>query len=280
MRLSPVVKNLLILNVGFFIAVYISQAMGSTFNLQNYLSLHYPSSSLFRPFQLVTHFFMHADLMHIAFNMFALAMFGPPIETMWGPQRFLTFYILCALGSAALHLGYTAWELGQMQDAISTFAASPTPAAFNEFFTDVPKNLPMQGGGTLGGVVADVNIAFTDNNLVAATAEGTNIMQEWYKFKENIPMLGASGAVFGVLLAFGMKFPDTKLMLLFFPVPIKARYFIPGIIALELFLGFQRYSWDNMAHFAHLGGALVGFLLVLYFRRSEPPHIQRWDGNA
>ncbi|MEM6397381.1 MAG: rhomboid family intramembrane serine protease [Bacteroidota bacterium] len=280
MRLSPVVKNLLILNVGFFIAVFISQAMGGTFNLQSYLSLHYPTSDLFRPFQLVTHFFMHAGIFHIAFNMFALAMFGSPVETMWGPQRFLTFYILCAFGSAALHMGFTAWEFSQMQDAINAFAANPDGALFADFFSNVPKNLPLEEGGTLGGYIADINIALANGETATASKEGLEIMREWYGFKENIPMLGASGAVFGVLVAFGMYFPDTKLMLLFLPVPIAARYFIPGILLISLLLGFRQFSGDNIAHFAHLGGALVGFLLVLYFRRSEPPNIQRWDQNA
>lgn len=275
MRLTPVVKNLLILNVGLFIIVMVNEAMGNNFNLQGFLSLHYPSSELFRPFQLVSHFFMHADFMHIAFNMFALVMFGPPIESMWGPKRFLTFYFLCALGSAALHLGYTWWEVDQLQAQIAQWW---TTLDYDTYY-ELASNSFWASQAELDQANAVLQ-ALGNGNLEFVREEGPEVMANIVGNKVDIPMLGASGAIFGVLLAFGMQFPDLKLMLLFFPVPVKARYFIPAIMALELFLGFQRYSWDNMAHFAHLGGALVGLILILYWRRFDPPVGNRWDENA
>ncbi len=264
MRFTPIVKNLLILNIAFYVVVQLDVAYGASvyggsggyLGLENLLALHYPTSPLFKPVQLVTHFFMHANLMHIFFNMFALVMFGPPLETMWGPKRFLTYYIACAFGSAALHLGYTWWDMNQMQDMIAAFQASPSMDIVQDFFSGTRYNL--------------VELKANLNN-------GESLMNQLMTAKRDAIMLGASGAVYGLLLAFGMKFPDYRLMLIFLPVPIKARYFIPVLIVVELFLGFQQYSWDPIAHFAHLGGALIGFLMIIYWRRFDPPTGQRWN---
>lgn len=286
MRLTPIVKNLLILNVIFYIVVQLDTMYGASvyggsggyFGLADLLALHYPTSPLFKPVQIVTHFFMHGGLLHIFFNMFALAMFGPPMETMWGPKRFLTYYILCAFGSAALHFGYTWWDMGQMQDTIAAFSASPSLEAFNEFFSGVSlESYRLEDGRNVGVYAQEIREAIANGNVSVASDQGSHLMREWMETNRDIPMVGASGAIYGLLLAFGMYFPDFKLMLIFLPVPIKARYFIPILIIVELFLGFQKYSWDNIAHFAHLGGALIGFLLILYWRKFDPPTGQRWN---
>lgn len=286
MRLTPVVKNLLILNIAFYVIVQIDLLAGqSTFGgvegylgLQELLALHYPESPQFLPLQLVSHFFMHGGLMHIFFNMFALVMFGPPLEVNWGHRRFLFYYFVCAFGSAALHMTYTWWDMSQMQEAINAFAANPDLGIFNEYFSGVPLDqYRMEDGSSVSGLANEIRDAIQGGNTAYAKDQGSMLMSEWYETKRDIPMVGASGAIYGLLLAFGMYYPDYKLMLIFLPVPIKARYFIPILIVVELFLGFQRYSWDNIAHFAHLGGALIGFLLILYWRKFDPPNLERWN---
>lgn len=285
-RLTPVVKNLLILNIAFYLIVQLDMLYGASafggqqgyYGLQDLLALHYPTSPRFKPVQIVTHFFMHGGLMHIFFNMFALVMFGPPLETMFGSKRFINYYILCAFGSAALHMGYMWWDMSQMQDAIAAYTTSPSLGGFNDFFSGVSlESYRLEDGRSVGVYAQEIREAIADGNTQVAISEGGNLMNEWYETMRDIPMVGASGAIYGLLLAFGMYFPDFKLMLIFLPVPIKARYFIPILIVVELFLGFQQYSWDNIAHFAHLGGALIGFLLILYWRRFDPPTGQRWN---
>ncbi|MEM8527543.1 MAG: rhomboid family intramembrane serine protease [Bacteroidota bacterium] len=189
-RMTGVVRNLLIINVIIFI---LTELVNPELKLQ--FALHYPESPYFRPFQLVTHFFTHGGLTHILFNMFGLVIFGGPLESIWGPKKFLIYYLISAAGAAFLHLAMA--FLGVIEAA---------------------------------------------------------------------PAVGASGAIYGLLIAFAMKFPNTELMLIFLPVPIKAKYFVPGLIALDLILGFGSFGWDPIAHFAHLGGALFGFLLLLYWK--------------
>lgn len=286
LRLTPVVKNLLLLNLFFFVAVYLDQEIGRSsygnpqgiLGLRDMLALHYPESPNFMPVQLATHFFMHGGFMHIFFNMFALVMFGPLLEAQWGPKRFLTYYFVCAFGSAALHMGYTWWDMSQMQEQIAAFQSTPSLALFNTFFEGVPLDrYRLENGDSVIALANKIRTALDENDLTYASQQGSMLMREWYETMRDIPMVGASGAIYGLLLAFGMYYPDFKLMLIFLPIPIKARYFIPILMIVELYLGFQRYSWDNIAHFAHLGGALVGLLLILYWRKFDPPNVQRWN---
>jgi len=204
MRLTDVVKNLLIINVVIYVVVAMIMP-----NLREYFVLFYPGNSeMFKPIQLVTHMFMHGSPTHLFFNMFALYMFGPPLENYFGPKKFLIFYLLCGFGAVALHMGVWYFELSGLTPG--------TQAYYNIF---------------LGSVV------------------------------------GASGAVFGLLAGFGTLFPDTKLMLLFPPIPIKAKWFVLLYGALELFLGVGNFN-TGIAHFAHLGGAIFGFLLIQYWRKN------------
>ncbi|MEL6142054.1 MAG: rhomboid family intramembrane serine protease [Bacteroidota bacterium] len=278
LRLTPVVTNLLILNVLFYIIIILDKQFGFTpygpGGLEDMLALHFFESPKFRPVQLATHFFMHDSngLMHIFFNMFALVMFGPPLEKIFGAKRFLTYYFVCAIGAAALHMGYTWYDMSQMKEALAAFNANPSLEAFNAYFSGI--NLSNYG---VGEIATEIRNSFEGGNLAFAQETGRELMEEWYGFNRDVPMVGASGAIYGLLLAFGMYFPDYKLIFIFLPVPIKARYFIPVLMLVELFLGFQRYSWDNIAHFAHLGGALIGLFLILYWRKFDPPNTKRWN---
>lgn len=229
-----VVKNLIIINVLFFLATMVMERMG--INLYTYLGLHFPLSEKFRLHQIFTHMFMHGGISHIFFNMFALYMFGRVLESVWGPKRFLTFYLVTGIGAAVLH----------------------SAVNFIEYYRDASQLTPEQ-------------IEYVKEVGYGIWSEGKNFSEPLLgKLNTvlNTPTVGASGAVFGILLGFGMLFPNTQLMLLFPPIPIKAKYFVMGYGAIELYLGFAQPG-SNVAHFAHLGGMLFGYFMIKYWNKNS-----------
>lgn len=233
--LPEVIKNLLIINGLFFLA---SLSLGSVFglDLNALLGLYLPQSDAFQPYQLVTHMFMHGGLGHIFFNMFALWMFGYALENIWGPRKFLIYYLVTGFGAAMLHLGVQYWEFQALASQLSN----------SEY------QLILEEGGRL--LRSGRN--YSDPILGQANA----IL--------NSPTVGASGAVFGVLLAFGMLFPNQRIYL-YFAIPVKAKYFVAAYGALELINGLANDPGSNIAHFAHLGGMLFGFLLLRYWKSNS-----------
>jgi membrane associated rhomboid family serine protease len=267
--LPPVVKNLLIINVIVFVVTRIIPF--PNVNFDDLLALHYYKSDLFRPHQFISYMFMHAPIgnrgdgiMHIFFNMFALFMFGRTLEMAWGPKRFLTFYMLTGIGAGLTHLAYTSFQFHHLEEAINAFASSPSAAGFVSIITD-----NFNGFYNPEAVDAIHNALLTDPNNTEVVTAATHGLNELYQIKASFPMVGASGAVFGLLAGFGMMFPNTELMMLFFPVPIKAKYFVIIYAGIELFMGVQNNPSDNVAHFAHLGGALFGFIIVMIWNRSS-----------
>ncbi len=228
--LPPVVKNLIIINGLFFLA---TMALSSTIDLADYLGLHYPVSPLFKPHQFVTYMFMHGGIGHIFFNMFALWMFGNALENVWGPKRFLIYYMVTGIGAGVLHLLVIHFQVMSVEAKLSP-------------------ELIAQVRDTGYGILHE------NKNFVDPLLGKLNILY-------NTTTVGASGAVFGILLGFGMLFPNS-LIYLYFAIPIKAKYFVMGYGALELILGFTR-SGDNIAHFAHLGGMIFGYFLILYWKK-------------
>lgn len=216
-NLPPVTKNLLIINVLFFFATFVMTKYG--LNLTNLLGLHFFMASDFNVAQLVSYMFMHGSFQHIFFNMFALWMFGRTLEMVWGPKRFLTYYLICGIGA------------GLIQEGVQ----------YIQYLTE------LQG-------YSSVNTG----SMVIPMTEYLNMMTT----------VGASGAIYGILLAFGMLFPDSQMYVFPIPFPIKAKFFVIGYAAIELFLGFGS-SGDGVAHFAHLGGMLFGFLLIKYWRKNK-----------
>jgi len=255
-RISPVVKNLLIINVLLFAATYI---LGSQFQIEltKKLALYYPASTYFQPYQFVTHMFMHGGFAHILFNMYALWMFGTAIESAWGGKRFLFYYLFTGLGAAALHTFVNFLVYSSMAASIIAFTNTPSPELFQQF-VDAHKDFFNQN-------VYDFIHQWSmspENQGYAATA--LENMHRVYQTTINIPTVGASGAVFGILLAFGMMYPNARLMLIIPPIPIKAKWFVLGYGAIELFLGVSQPG-SNIAHFAHLGGMLFGYILIRYW---------------
>lgn len=280
--LTPVVKNLLIINVAVFAVIFLGAYLGlPTQGWANELALYYPGSEHFAPYQLISHFFMHGGLTHIFFNMFGLYMFGPLLEMRFGPRRFLVLYLVAAAGAVALHFGFTWFQLERLQAMLTDFQTDPTLAGFNDFFRGVDtKSLVMDDRTKLSTVVAELQNALVLKNQDPAQTlrNSVGIMEEYIDYKQNIPMVGASGAIYGIVGAFAILYPDFRLMLIFLPIPIKARYFVPVLLAIEVFLGIMEYSWDPIAHWAHIGGALAGGLLAFIWYRSDPPAgSQRWD---
>ena len=260
LNLPPVVKNLLIINTLMLLATWMLEQVGV--NLKQILGLYFFESEHFRLFQYVTHMFMHANITHLFFNMFALFMFGRVLESVWGAKRFLIYYMLTGLGAAALHTFVLWLDYSSMMKAFTAFSNTPTPELFSSIIKDVlgqPKSW-----------VYEFADKWADNpDSVAYINQGIEIANSAIRESINVPTVGASGAVFGILLAFGMLFPNTELMLIFPPIPIKAKYFVIGYGAIELYLGFQQNAGDNVAHFAHLGGMLFGFILIKYWNKNS-----------
>ncbi|PRD54079.1 rhomboid family intramembrane serine protease [Sphingobacterium gobiense] len=225
-NLTPVVKNLLIINVVCFI--------GSAIFLQapRFFGVYYPDSPFFHIWQVITYMFMHGGFAHIFFNMFALVMFGPIIEQVLGSKRFINFYLICGLGALVLQYGVQAAEV---YNIVGTVRASEF-IRLDMFNETISSSLPISQDelGTLGAIY------------------GT-------------PLVGASGAIYGLLLAFGYLFPNMSLYLMFIPIPIKAKFFIPILILIEIYLGFSN-SGGSIAHLAHVGGALFAYILLKIWR--------------
>jgi membrane associated rhomboid family serine protease len=233
-NLTPVIKNLLIINGLFFLTQLLFEGFTDGF------ALYYFQSDSFKYYQLVTHFFMHseASFMHILFNMFALVMFGPPLERIWGAQRFLLFYFVAAVGAMFLHQAVMYYQAQSIQKYLDPDLVYRIANAENRYSIELYKHEITESVRTLVGIY-------------------------------HTPMLGASGAIFGILAAFAYYFPNTQLMLLFPPIPIKAKWLVLILVGFDLFMGIGNFESSNVAHFAHLGGALFGIIMVLLWQRNK-----------
>lgn len=260
--ITPAVKVIIIINVIIFLVI---NMMGDkSFQFVNKLALHLPQSEYFSPYQYITHMFTQEGLAHLFFNMFAVFMFGRILESVWGTKRFLIYYFVTGLGAAALHSLVSWYGIHNMQEQFYAFQSTPDPGLFAEFVRKY-ESIPARLSQLLQFSDAwSQNLANTQYVQVAEN-EIHNMILRYI----NTPTIGASGAVFGILLAFGMLFPNTELFLMFIPIPIKAKYFVILYGAAELFFGLQNSVGDNVAHFAHLGGMLFGFFLILYWRKSS-----------
>lgn len=215
--MPTVTKNLIIINVLLFFGTFVAQRYG--INLADYLGLHFFLAGDFNPAQLITYMFMHGGFSHIFFNMFALFMFGRILEQVWGPKRFLFYYIICGIGA------------GVIQEGV-------------QYFQYITKFAGYAGVNSVNGIIP---------------------MGEYLNMWTTV---GASGSIFAILLAFGMLFPNERMFIFPLPFPIKAKYFVAGYALIEIYLGFANNPADNVAHFAHLGGMIFGFILILYWRKK------------
>lgn len=217
-NLPTVTKNLLIINVLCFFGMLVAKRYG--IDVENLLGLHFFLASDFNLSQLISYMFMHANFQHIFFNMFAVWMFGRVLEQVWGPRRFLTYYLICGIGA-----------------------------------------------GLIQELVQYLEYAFTLSNYDSVNLEIAGGIIPMEEYLNMMTTVGASGAVYGILLAFGMLFPNSQMFIFPLPFPIKAKYFVIGYAVLELFLGLG--GGDGVAHFAHLGGMLFGLILIIYWRKKN-----------
>jgi membrane associated rhomboid family serine protease len=232
--LPVVVKNLLIINVIMFLLKLTGLGDLAGERMEHWFALHYFSSPLFKPWQLVTHMFMHGSIGHLFLNMLGLFMLGPPLEYKWGSERFLTFYMVTGVGAALFYSGAHLWEYLQLRDMLSA-----------EQYAEVLLN------GT---------------DLWNSQRNYTNWSMAELNALFNIPMVGASGAIYGVLLAFGMTYPNVQLMMFPLPIPIQAKYFVLLLGGMSVYSALQANPDDNVAHLAHLGGMAVGYVLIRLWR--------------
>ena len=233
-NLPQAVKGLLIINIAVFALGFIVEAT-MQIELAKVFGIYFFKSDLFKPYQIITHMFMHDGPMHLVFNMYALWMFGQVIERVWGAKKFLIYYFVTGLGAVILH----------------TFV---NYLQYQSLIVDLPQEV--------------LNSILIGGNNVSVPNIYYSNAQSLFNFL-HIPTVGASGAVFGLLLAFGMLFPNVELQLMFIPVPIKAKYFVMGYGAIELYMGINNAAGDNIAHFAHLGGMLFGFILIKMWSKGN-----------
>jgi len=263
-NIPPVLKNLLIINILMFLAML---ALEATMNidLNRILGLHYFKSEYFRPFQIVTHIFMHGNVTHIFLNMFMLWMFGRVLEQVWGGKRFLIYFLFTGLGAAALHMIVMHIELSALLKDVAAFSNTPSPEVFAKFIrAHLSKSSPQLYDFIQAWSADPSNPAYADEAIAFVNQLATS--------KINIPTVGASGAVYGVLLAFGMIFPNMPIILIFLPFfPIKAKYMVIGMGIIELISGLSMPG-SNIAHFAHLGGMIFGYILIRYWNTGRRDH--------
>ena len=243
-RTPAIITQLLVINLIFFVGSQFSYSIS-----RDIFSLFYFENDKFLYSQLVTHMFMHGNIMHLAFNMFALWMFGSTLVSIWGKNKFLFFYFSCGIGAAILQ-NYSNYV------NINSFMNILSDASFSQ-----------------QQIVSILKTATYPTYMLDFISE-SEILSAYSDF--NTPMIGASGAIYGIVVAFSFMFPNTKLMLLFPPVPVKAKYLVPGLIVVDLFFGLTSASIGSIAHFAHIGGAITGLLMMLYWKKSQFNN-RRWN---
>ena len=263
--LPTIVKNLIIINIIFYIATL---AFRSAFgiDLTDYLGLYFFKSENFHFYQYVTYMFMHGDFQHIFFNMFALWMFGNVLENYWGPKRFLTFYFVTGIGAAIVHTIVIGIDYFGIQAAINAYAENPNPEAFvNLVQSELSSVLTSEKVAMANSLLNEWQMNFANNSEYAI--QSVDMAQSFLASRANIATVGASGAVYGILLAFGMMFPNEYIYLYFF-LPMKAKWFVLGYGLIELVSGVLS-TGDGIAHFAHLGGMIFGWFLILYWKKNN-----------
>jgi membrane associated rhomboid family serine protease len=259
--LPLVIKNLLIINGLIYLAQYTAEQMGQGKVVDDLFALHYWGSDLFRPHQLLTHLFMHGSFAHLFSNMFTLWMFGAMLENVWGPKRFLIFYMVCGLGAALCHMGVLTYENMSLAKDAHQFLNDPTYV--NYMVLD--RKYDLDSGRFIQQGVKE---ALYYNPTPEAIETAKIFIRDFVASHRDEATLGASGAVFGILFAFGYLFPNMYLYM-YFLFPVKAKYFVAGMIILELISGFQNTAGDNVAHFAHLGGVLFSYLMLRTWSRKN-----------
>lgn len=261
--LPTIIKNLIIINALMFFAQNTFAGPTSSFSVEDFFALHAWQSSLFKPWQMITHIFMHGDFGHILGNMFALWMFGSVLENLWGPKRFLLFYILCGVGASVIHLLILSYQFVPMAADLMRLSQMSVSGSldFNEAVLAYSKSHQIQ----LTRILSENNVSLATPGIRSEIME---FLTNNYNKAVNTATLGASGAVFGILMAFVYLFPNTRIYI-YFLFPIKAKWLGILYFSYELFFAVRNTAGDNVARWAHVGGALVGLLLVYLWNKKQ-----------
>jgi membrane associated rhomboid family serine protease len=264
--LPTIIKNLIIINALVFLAQNTFAGPTSSFSFEDYFALHAWQSSLFKPWQIITHMFLHGDFGHILGNMFALWMFGSILENVWGPKRFLLFYFLCGVGAAVIHLlilSYQLIPLTNEYEQLLRLSKSNAPG-----FTDAVLAFSKAHDIPLTRILTENKVSLDTPGLAPQLMD---LISSYHNKMLSTATLGASGAVFGILIAFVYLFPNTYIYV-YFLFPIKAKWLGILYFAFELYKAIENSAGDNVARWAHVGGALVGFILVyIWNKRNRHP---------
>ncbi|MBN3583970.1 rhomboid family intramembrane serine protease [Algoriphagus aestuarii] len=256
-NITPVVQNLLLINVVLFLV------SGFIFpQLNDWFALYYINSSNFRPFQFLTYMFMHGGFWHLFSNMLGLVVFGPLLEQFLGPKKLLILWMVCGVGSGVLYSAYSSYKINSLQDKVTAFQMDPDPDTFNK--------LVLENRGYFQRTIFDFVDEYSRNpNDQVMINRAKQTVEAIVNVQSNSPMVGASGALFGILIAFGMLFPNTQLFLLFPPMPVKAKYLVLFYGLYTIYNVLVNNPTDNVAHFAHLGGLIIGAILVYFWKKDR-----------
>ena len=256
-QLTPAAKNILIINGIIFI---LSDFVGLRSYIIESFGMRYFHSENFQPYQILTYMWVHGGFGHLFSNMFSVLIFAPILERVWGSKKFLIYYLATGIGAGVLYSGINYYENYSFEVKVKSYEQNPSPESFRKLVLNNSSEYYNQLYDFIDSY--EQNPSNSNDNLSIAYAN------DLLKVKSDVPMVGASGAVFGILLAFAMLFPNMELMLLFFPIPVKAKYLVLVYGIYELWSEINRMPGDNVAHFAHLGGMLIGYLILKYWKRK------------
>ena len=256
-QLTPAAKNILIINGIIFI---LSDFVGLRSYIIESFGMRYFHSENFQPYQILTYMWVHGGFGHLFSNMFSVLIFAPILERVWGSKKFLIYYLATGIGAGILYSGINYYENYSFEVKVKSYEQNPSPESFRKLVLNNSSEYYNQLYDFIDSY--EQNPSSSNDNLSIAYAN------DLLKVKSDVPMVGASGAVFGILLAFAMLFPNMELMLLFFPIPVKAKYLVLVYGIYELWSEINRMPGDNVAHFAHLGGMLIGYLILKYWKRK------------
>ena len=256
-QLTPAAKNILIINGIIFI---LSDFIGLRSYIIENFGMRYFHSENFQPYQILTYMWVHGGFGHLFSNMFSVLVFAPILERVWGSKKFLIYYLITGIGAGILYSGINYYENYSFEIKVKSYEQNPSPESFRKLVLNNSSEYYNQLYDFIDSY--EQNPSNSNDNLSIAYAN------DLLKVKSDVPMVGASGAVFGILLAFAMLFPNMELMLLFFPIPVKAKYLVLVYGIYELWSEINRMPGDNVAHFAHLGGMLIGYLILKYWKRK------------
>ena len=251
---TPVVNRLLLLNIAIFLVQnFLGIDLINALGLRNVLSDH------FQPYQFFSHLFVHASFTHLFGNMVSLLTFGPILEQTLRARKFISFYLITGLGAAVLYTGIQYVTISKLQALYYAYLAHPTPATFAAYLHNFPSNTYNTYHTFISAFLKHPdNLAYIDKSKA--------IIYQLYTCKADIPIVGASGSIFGIFMAFAMLFPNTELLLFRLPFPIKAKYVIVIYSIYELAEGIRDNPADHIAHFAHLGGILSAYIFVKWLQ--------------